>query len=77
VPTGITKKLNRAESLIEQAGSSPPKKAKRLLKQAKSVLNLAAKAASKAAKGKKAKLTAGCAASIQRAAAGVRSGLGV
>src|SRR5439155_19442383 len=35
VPTRITKKLNQAESLIEKAGGSQQKKAKRLLKQAK------------------------------------------
>jgi hypothetical protein len=59
--------------LIELAGSAPPKKAKRMLKHAKSTLKQAAKVAAKAAKGKK--LSAGCAAAIRDAADGVREGL--
>ena len=54
------------------AGNSP-KKAKRVLKEAKHLLSLAGKAAGKAAKGRKPKLTQDCAAAIQRAIATVRS----
>jgi hypothetical protein len=77
VPAAITTKLARAEGLIDRAANSPPKKAKRLLKQAKVLLRGAAKAAGKAAKRKKPKLSTGCAATIQQATDGVRSGLGV
>ena len=77
VPRNITKKLDQATRLIEQARSSGAKKAKRLLEHAKTTLNLAVKAAERAAKGRQPKLTAACAASIERAADGVRGGLGV
>ena len=67
VPPAILKKLDRATSLIDAAHDSAPKKARRLLHKAKSLLRLAAKAAAKAAKGKKPKLTGDCAAAIQQA----------
>ena len=61
--------------MIDRAGDDSSKKARRLLRQAKHLLELAGKAAGKAAKGKKPKLTATCAAAIQRAAGIVRSEL--
>jgi hypothetical protein len=75
IPPSITKKLDQAVHVIELASSAPPKKAKRLLKQAKSTLKLGARAARKAAKGKKPKLSSGCAAVIGKAADDVRRGL--
>jgi hypothetical protein len=75
VPAKITKKLDAAVHLIEQANSAPAKKAKRLVKRAKSTLKVAEKAARKAAKGKKPKLSSGCAAAIGAAVDGVRGGL--
>jgi hypothetical protein len=75
VPSGIRKKLDRATSLIDGAASDPPKKARRLLKQATHQLKVVGKAAGKAAKGKKPKLTKDCAAAIQRATGTVASGL--
>ena len=66
VPPAILKKLARATSLIDAAHDSAPKKARHLLHKAKSLLRLAAKAAAKAAKGKKPKLTRDCAVAIQR-----------
>jgi hypothetical protein len=62
-------------SVLEQAGDDSSKKARHLLLQAKHALVLAGKAAGKAAKGKKPKLTKDCAAAIQRAAGIVSSGL--
>lgn len=75
VPAAIRKNLDRATSLIDRAVNDPPKKARSLLKQAKQALGLAGKAAGKAAKGKKPKLSKECAAAIQRAAGTVRNGL--
>jgi len=75
LPAAIRKKLDRATSLIDRAGNSPAKKARHLLGQAKRLLDLAGKAAGKAAKGRKPKLTKECAAEIQRATLTVGSGL--
>ena len=71
MPPAILKKLDRATSLIDAAHDSAPKKARRLLHKAKSLLRLAAKAA----KGKKPKLTTDCAAAIQRATGTVAGSL--
>ncbi len=76
IPPTISKNFDRASSLIEQAESTP-RKAKRLLRRAKKILLQSAKAAGRAGKGKTPKLTAGCAATIQQAADGIRTGLGV
>ena len=75
MPPAIRKKLDRATSLIDRAGTTPPEKARPLLKQTKHVLTLAGRAARKAAKGRKPKLTKECAAAIQRATGTVVSGL--
>jgi hypothetical protein len=75
VPSAIRKKLERATSLIDGAASDPPKKAKRHLRQATHLLRAAGRAAGKAAKGKKPKLTKDCATAIQRATGAVGSGL--
>jgi von Willebrand factor A domain-containing protein 7 len=75
IPSAIRKKLDRATTLIDRAGNDSSKKARRLLRQAKHLLELAGKAAGRAAKGKKPKLTTACAAAIQRAAGIVRSAL--
>src|SRR5207249_4270088 len=52
VPASVTKKLDRAASLIEQASTSPAKQAKKLRKRAKTALKKAKAAATRAAKGK-------------------------
>ena len=76
VPGAITSKFARATSLLERAyQESKAKTAKRLRGQAKHVLGGARKAARKAAKGKKPKLSATCAAAIQQAVADVTAGL--
>jgi hypothetical protein len=74
IPAGITKKLDKAVSLIEQAPSA--KKARRLLKRAKGMLGQAITSTRRAAKGKHPKLSSPCANAIEQAAGDVRGGLG-
>jgi hypothetical protein len=76
IPVGITKKLDRATRLIEMAADTP-KKARRLVKRAKAALKQAARAAARATKGKRAKLSPGCASAIRQTTDRVRGGLGV
>lgn len=75
VPPSVTKKLDRAVKLAEQANAGAPKKAKRLRKQARNLMALAGSAAVKASTGSRAKLTTGCAAAIRGAADGARGSL--
>ncbi len=75
VPPAIGKKLARATSLIDRAASRPAKKARHLLKAARHLLKLAGKAAQKAAKGRRPKLTRECAAAIGQATGAVTAGL--
>jgi len=77
IPPAITDKLDRATKLADEAGGSRPKKRKRLLEHAKRVLVLADHTVSKASRGKRPKLTAGCAAAIRRAIEDVRGTLNV
>jgi hypothetical protein len=76
IPATITTKFDRAAGLIESAQSTTGKKQRRLFRKAKSNLSRALKAVRNAAKGKKSKLSADCADALERAANGVRSGLG-
>jgi uncharacterized delta-60 repeat protein len=77
IPAGVTGKLNKAESLIDQATTSPAKKARRLRQRAKNLLRRAGATATHAAKGKgkKVKLSGVCAGALNAAAAGVAAGL--
>jgi len=76
VPRAITEKLDRATTLLERAEQqSKAKTAKRLRRQAKHVLVGVGKAAGKAAKGKKPKLSAACAAAIRQGVDEVTAGL--
>jgi hypothetical protein len=75
IPPSVSSKLDKAVRLIAQ-GSGSSKKAKALRRAAKNTLRLASKAARKATKGKKPKLSSACADAIQRAANGVLAGLG-
>jgi hypothetical protein len=75
IPVGITKKLDRATRFVEMAADTP-KKARRLVKRAKAALKQAARAAARATKGKRAKLSPGCARAIQQTTDRVRGGLG-
>ena len=63
-------KFTKAENFIDQAATSPAKKAAKLLKQA-------AGKAIRATKGKNPKLSSDCAAALKGAADGVLAGLGV
>jgi len=65
VPASVTKKLDRAASLIEQASTSPAKQAKKLRKRAKTALKKAKAAATRAAKGKKPKISSDCASALK------------
>ena len=58
-----------------ELGGASPKRAKRLDRHAEHALTAAENAAKKDAKGRKPKLTAGCASAIHQAAEGVRSSL--
>ena len=71
----MTNKLNQAASLVEQAGTSPAKQAKKLRQRAKKVLKQAKVNAGRAAKGKKPKLSSDCAATLKDAAGRVMAGL--
>jgi len=73
----VTTKLSKAETLIDQAATSPAKKARKLLKKAKTALKQAAGKAIRATKGKNPKLSSDCAAALKGAADGVVAGLGV
>lgn len=77
VPAPIVRKVDRAVALIELAATSPPKKARRLLGHAAGSLSQVGKAATRAAKGRKPRLTPGCATTIGRTVKGMRSSLGL
>jgi hypothetical protein len=71
----VTAKVTRAENLIDQATTSPAKKARRLLNKAKSALKQAGTKAIRAAKGKHPKISSGCAEALKNAADGLAAGL--
>jgi len=73
----VTAKFTEAENLIDRAATSPADKVRKLLKRAKTTLKQAKAKATRAATGKKPKLSAGCAAVLKGAADHVATGLGV
>jgi hypothetical protein len=75
VPRSVTRKIDQAVKLVEQAETTQSQKATRLRKKARALLSLAAKAAVKASRGRKAKLSPACATALQGAAETVLSGL--
>jgi uncharacterized delta-60 repeat protein len=75
VPRIVTRKLDRAIGWLRRAESGPPGQASRSLGQAKHALERAGKAAGRAAKGRRPKLTPSCATAIRHAAGTVMSGL--
>ena len=75
IPASVTGKLVKAETLIDQAAATPGKRAHRLRQKAKNILKQAGTKATRAAKGKKAKLSASCAAALKDAAGRVAAGL--
>ncbi len=76
VPPSVTRKFDQAVHLIDEADASVARKAKRLLRHARATLGLADKSVRNASRGKKPKLTSGCATDIRRADDDVRAGLG-
>jgi Big-like domain-containing protein len=75
VPTAITSKFNRAVMLLDEAGMSSSKKAKRLDNQAKKVLSKAKGAAKKAARKKKNPLSSTCATSLEGVADNIKGSI--
>ena len=75
IPAAIRRKLDRAPELLEQAETSPPGQARVLRKKAKRFLERAGGSALRASRGKKPKLSAGCAASIKETTDQLAGGL--
>ena len=75
IPAAIRRKLDRAPELLERAETSPPGKARVLRKKAKRFLERAGGSALRASRGKKPKLSAGCAASIKETTDQLAGGL--
>jgi hypothetical protein len=75
VPVGIIKRFEKAEHLIEQADGMP-KRTRKQLGHARRILDRAAKAASRAARGRTPRLPSNCADAIREAVDSVRAGLG-
>ena len=75
IPKGVTRKLARAETLIDQAETSAAKKARKLRRRAEHLLRRAGATARHAAKGKKAKLSSECATALTAAAGDAAMGL--
>jgi hypothetical protein len=76
LPRSVTRPLMRGASLADQAATSPGKRARKLRGRATKVLRRAETAATRAAKGKKPKIAADCAATLKAAAAQVVGSLG-
>ena len=75
VPGSVTRKIDQAVQFVEQAEMSQSPQAVRLRRKARSLLALAGRAAVRASRGQRPKLSAVCAAAIQGAANTVRAGL--
>jgi hypothetical protein len=75
VPKGITAKIDGAVGLFDRVGASSGKKQRRLAGRTRRTLNAIAHLATRASKGKKARLSAACASAIGDAASTVRGTL--
>jgi hypothetical protein len=75
IPASVSGKLSTAETLIDRAATTPGKKARKVRQRAKILLRQAGANATRAAKGKKAKLSTACAAALKAAAGAAASGL--
>jgi hypothetical protein len=75
IPASVTGKLTTAETLIDRAATTVGRKARKFRQRAKTALKRAGASATRAAKGKKAKLSTACAATLKAAASGVATGL--
>jgi hypothetical protein len=76
IPARVTRKFSTAETLIDQAATAPGNKGREVRHRAKTVLTHAGEGAERAAKGKRATISAACAAALEDAVNAVRSGLG-
>jgi len=72
VPETIQHDVTKAADAIDRADTSPPKKAKHLRKRASLLLKRAAQLATNAGKGRRAKLSPQCTASLRSAIDGER-----
>jgi glucose/arabinose dehydrogenase len=75
IPKSVTRKLGRAGTLIDRAATSSARKARKLRRRAQRLLRQAGARATHAAKGRRAKLSAPCAAALSEAAVGLATGL--
>jgi uncharacterized delta-60 repeat protein len=75
IPTTVSGALTSAETLIEQAATTPGKKARKARQRARKLLRQADLKATRAAKGKKAKLSPACATVLSDAARRVAADL--
>jgi Tol biopolymer transport system component len=75
LPARVTKKLDRAVAWSEQASSGAPRRADRLLKRARKALTMEAAAATRAAKGRRPRISSDCASALRDAAARFAMGL--
>jgi hypothetical protein len=71
----VTGRLNTAETLIEQAATTPGKQGRKALKKAKTLLRQAGVKVMRATKGKKATLSPACAGVLEQEIHIVRNGL--
>src|SRR5205823_6287292 len=76
LPASVTAKLTRAMRLIDQAATSPARKAHRFLNQARRALNQAGTKAIRASKGRRPRISPACAEALRNAAQSVVSQLG-
>jgi len=75
IPPSVTGRFRKAETLIDRAATTPGRKARKVRQKARNLLRQAGARATRAAKGKKAKLSAACAAALKEAAGQVAAGL--
>jgi hypothetical protein len=75
LPRSVARKIDQAVRSVEQSEASQSSHAARLRKKARALLALAGKAAGRASRGRRPKISAGCAAAIQDAANTARAGL--
>ena len=76
VPPGLAAKLTKAETLLDEAATTPGKKARGLRHAAKRTLTQVGKIAIRAARRKEHKISAACAAALKAATDRVVAGLG-
>ena len=75
IPASVTGRFSTAETLIDRAATTPGKKARKVRQKARNLLRQGGVKATRAAKGKKAKLSGACAAALKDAAGHVAAGL--